>query len=166
MCQNHFSFAHSTSRLTIAEPHIFILSTYYTEYVQLNINRTDIYETLQCKWLEHLHWLVYWSSESESPRHSWLVWSSKFLDILSEKPFHRSPSKQSGPSSTGGKASAEWEVDFWVLVFSPGTKRHYYRSTVIFTTILYCLQGLAGRKKKTRQIRVCMKKHHRSSGGL
>lgn len=76
----------------------------------------------------------------------------------------KSPSKQSGPASTGGKASAEREVDFGVLVFSPSAKRHYHCSTVIFGTILYCLKGLAGKKRKTLEIRVCTKTNHPSSG--
>lgn len=79
---------------------------------------------------------------------------------------HRNSKSQqvSGPSSAGGKASAEREGDFRVLVFSPSAKGHHYCGSVIFSTILDCLQGMAGRKRRSVAIKVCTKRSQSSSG--
>lgn len=82
MYQKHFSFAHSTQRLTHHSwiTHLFILSMYNW----LNINMTSIYEKLPRKWLRLWHWSVCWSTVLELPQYRWLLWSHQFLDTLSE----------------------------------------------------------------------------------
>lgn len=98
--------------------------------------------------------------------HSWHFYLVSFFIYLVKNccTETRSPSQHSGPSSTGGEASAEGEVDFGVLVFPPSTKRHHDDRTVVFSTIQHCLQGLEGRKRKTLETRVCTKRYHPSSG--
>lgn len=66
-----------------------------------------------------------------------------------------SQSWRSGPSPAGGKASAEWEGNFRVLVFPPGTKGHHYRSAVVFRAVLYCLQVWGRRDMHWSQGTLC-----------
>lgn len=87
----------------------------------------------------------------------WVTGTDSICDLISFLTFlvkkccteSWSPGQQSGPSPAGGKASAEGEVDFRVLIFSPGAKRHYDGRTVILSAILdrlfsHCMGSFVG----------------------
>lgn len=104
---------------------------------------------LACPWLVSLHCIgIYQFTRTHRDR--WPPGYYQFLAMPADTCCRGtlSPGWQSGPSSAGGKASAEWEVYLRVLVLSPGTKGHHDGSAVVFGTILQCLQKPGERERQ------------------
>lgn len=145
MDRNRF-FSHSTQRRTTAsQPR----HGAYTEHVQLTIMMMRIYENTTGYVAGKL--ILRWDLSGHSDTRvqvAFCVLPVSRLSTLTHCCCIGTPSWRSGPSPTGGKASAEREGNFRVLVFSPGTKGHHDRSAVVFSTVLYCLQVWGRRDKR------------------